>query len=314
MSTISIDTKIASGTSTSTVQNLFVPTVVSSITQPSELAVAPLKGLYAPGVYDISIEDYHSSQAISRSGIMQFKRSPLHYFSSKIYPREETQHMVFGNAVHTYILECDQFNDRYFIAPKVNRTTKVGKQQWEEAVAEAGSRTILQEDVFNDIQSIAKAFRSEPLAHKLIENANFEKSIFWEDEESGLMCKARPDIWQTNMICDLKTASDASLPEFSKAMANYGYHIQAAMIRDALRAVCNQDIDDFAFIVIEKSYPFAIGVYLLDKDALEIGAQEYKFLLKQLKQYTEQVNEKTTRWPGYKAAVAKLPGYYMSAC
>ena len=314
MSTISIDTKIASGTSTSTVQNLFVPTVVSSITQPSELAVAPLKGLYDPGVYDISIEDYHSSQAISRSGIMQFKRSPLHYFSSKIYPREETQHMVFGNAVHTYILECDQFNDRYFVAPKVNRTTKAGKQQWEEAVAEAGSRTIIQEDVFNDIQSIAKAFRSEPLAHKLIENANFEKSIFWEDEESGLMCKARPDIWQTNMICDLKTASDASLPEFSKAMANYGYHIQAAMIRDALRSVCNQDIDDFAFIVIEKSYPFAIGVYLLDKDALKIGAQEYKFLLKQLKQYTEQVNEKTTRWPGYKAAVAKLPGYYMSAC
>jgi len=314
METISISTHVASETSTSAVQNLFVPTIVSNLQSPVEKPVACLKGSYQPGVYDISIEDYHSSSAISRSGIMQFKRSPLHYFSSKIYPRDETQHMVFGNAVHTYILECDQFNDRYFVSPKVNRTTKAGKQQWEEILQEAGSRTILQEDVFNDIQSIAKAFRSEPLAHKLVENAKFEKSIFWQDEESGLMCKARPDIWQTNMICDLKTASDASLPEFSRSMANYGYHIQAAMIRDGLRAVCNQDIEDFGFIVVEKSYPFAIGVYLLDKDALEIGAQEYKFLLKQLKQYTEQVNEKTTRWPGYKAAVAKLPAYYMSAC
>ncbi|EDP46895.1 hypothetical protein RICGR_0417 [Rickettsiella grylli] len=34
---------------------------------------------FRPSMYDLSIEDYHQNPGISRSNLMEFKRSPYHY-------------------------------------------------------------------------------------------------------------------------------------------------------------------------------------------------------------------------------------------
>jgi hypothetical protein len=65
-----------------------------------------------PGIYDIENEDYHNSEGLSRSALMKFKISPLHYWSE--YKKEgrkketNTPALILGNAVHTYI--CSQKN------------------------------------------------------------------------------------------------------------------------------------------------------------------------------------------------------------
>lgn len=35
---------------------------------------------YNPGIYEIENEDYHNSNGLSRSALLTFRKSPLHYW------------------------------------------------------------------------------------------------------------------------------------------------------------------------------------------------------------------------------------------
>ena len=86
---------------------------------------------------------------------------------------------------------------------------------------------------------------------------------------------------------------------------NYGYHIQAAMIQDGIDHIDHKKINEFIFIAIEKTEPYAIGIYILDEASIERGRQEYK---KVLEEYSEI--EETKIWHSYRPTVISLPAYY----
>lgn len=275
------------------------------------------------GVYkDLSIEEYHGhTESISRSGLMAFRKSPKHYWSEYLNPdrppKEATEAMIFGNAFHTYILEPEQFKSRYFVKPeqqllkdliemfgKEDGRLKFDSQKadLEDFMLKSRDKVLLSDKQMTTLQFMKQSLENHPQAWNTVEGGIYEQSYFWEDKESGILCKARPDILHSNMIIDLKTTVDASPSGFQRAIVSGGYHLQGAMQIDAIQECSGIKIDTFICLAIEKIYPFSIGVYILDEDAITKGRAEYLKLLVSLKSAREY-----NSYPGYETQTMGLP-------
>ncbi len=158
-----------------------------------------------------------------------------------------------------------------------------------------------------DVESMAKSIKKHATAQDLIENAKYEKSIFWVDEESGLLCKARPDIWHGNMIIDLKTTACASAKSFEYSATEYGYYLQAGMCLDAIKNIADEEHDNFIFVAVETIRPFSTVVYPLANEAIVQGRSDYKSALLQLKECFE-----TNNWPGYQDQEISIKRYALT--
>jgi hypothetical protein len=261
-----------------------------------------------PGIYNLSAEDYHQGPGISRSALMAFKRSPYHYCYKYLNPdyitEQETACQALGNALHTYVLEPDEFEKRYFVMPKFNKVTKDGIERWQKIKSELGKKETLSVHQYQTLQHMVASLKKNKLATQLIEKAKIEQSLYWTDPDTGILCKCRPDILRSNLVADLKTTKDGSEWAFSKTIHEYGYHIQAAMIQEALKILKNIIIKEFIFLIIEKSAPYATSIYPLDQVSLEQGRCEFKKLLADYKQCLE-----TNEWSSYEIQEISLPRY-----
>lgn len=263
------------------------------------------------GVYDISIEDYHSGAGYSRSKLIHFNKSPLHFwheaFGNKAPQKaadviKKVNALEFGNALHTYVLERNDFDNRYIAMPKINRATIAGKNAYKEFQLKSEGKLIICGDALKEIEGMANSIELHKDAKALISGADYEKSLFWTDPETGILCKVRPDIWHNNFICDLKTTQSGALKDFQKSVYNYSYHIQAGMIQEALKHVLGVDMQNFIFVAVEKEAPYAVAVYRLDPLAVSLGVAKFKNILQGIKQCTEANN-----WPSYPNDLIGVP-------
>lgn len=145
-----------------------------------------------------------------------------------------------------------------------------------------------------------------------------------------------------DIIGDLKTTEDASPEGFAKSIANWRYDVQHAYYMDGTRLAleqgkcnppqegkaelsvywtdpvtgvlcrCRPDFwrgypKHFAFIAVEKKPPYAVGVYVLDSEGVEIGRAQYQH---DLRVYAECV--RSGEWPGYgdKIQTISIPGWH----
>lgn len=267
--------------------------------------------IIAPGMYDsIDILDYHNSPGISRSGIMMLRRSPFHYWDKYLRTNKinesKSPSLILGNAVHTYILEPKKFHEKYLIIEKKDKRTKSGKLYWveNENKAKQNDFQLLTTENYDLIKNISNSIRSNLTANELISGGRYENSLYWIDKDTGVLCKCRPDILHDNMICDFKTTCNASYYEFEKDIYNYGYHIQAAMMREASIALMGEKINDFIFILAEKDPPYATAIYPLGEEAINEGEKEFKKLLYEYKKCVDADN-----WSSYQIKQVSLPSY-----
>lgn len=263
-----------------------------------------------PGIYDLSNEQYHSPIGISRSAIMEFKKSPFHYWHKYINPdyvkKPSTPAQQFGSAVHTYILEPKKFSEEYFVAetnPHHGNST-LGKEFKAQQILKAGSKIVLSAEDFVEIKAMRASVYNNQKCKGVLTQARYEKSIFWIDKDTGLLCKARPDIWHDKFIVDLKTAATAQMRQYTNAFFEYGYHIQNAMIQEGIRENTGQTITHFLNLVIEKDEPYAPATYPIKELVIELGLQEFKHYLKEIKNCME-----TNVWPSYESKTIIVPHY-----
>lgn len=223
--------------------------------------------------------DYHAHPAISKSHLDQVARSPLHYWARYLdpnrVPTEPTPAMAIGTAVHTHVLELDQWDARYAIAPEsIDRRTKMGKAEWEVFTTAATGRTVLSRADAELVMRMGHAVYSHPAAAMLLGlPGKTETTHMWDDAATGLQCKCRPD-WLTDdgsLIIDLKTTEDASPAGFRKSIANWRYHVQAAWYLNGIEQATGTRPNQFIFICVEKKAPFAVAVYAADAEMIQIG-------------------------------------------
>lgn len=262
------------------------------------------------GIYDISNEKYHSGVGISRSGIMKIMDAPIYYKSKYLDKVSEppTQAMILGSALHTKVLEPHLFDQQYFTLPECDRRTKQGKAAYEDAMFLADGKQLLKSDEFDLINILSESINSNEDAKGLLANTQHEKTLYWTDEETGVLCKARPDFMflsdDISYVGDIKTTNNASPRNFQRDMFDYGYHIQAAMIAEGLKQIKGIVVEDFYYAVVEKSEPYLTAIYKINAEALAHGHEEFKKGLKTLKECQE-----TGVWPGYPIQELGLPAW-----
>lgn len=248
------------------------------------------KKSYAPGVYDITNQEYHASEGISRSGISEFKKSPLHYWdrylNPKKPPRKTSTAMTIGSAVHTLIMEPEKFEQEFCVFKKVNLSTKAGKEYKKEFEVLSIGKEIIREEDMEKVKEIVDSVHQNELVMPILHEADFEKSIYWTHSATGLTCKARPDIWKRKqkIICDVKTTRNASRASFARAIMDGDYHIQAAMQMIGVLEVTGEAIEDYMFLVIPNERPYFPYIYNLDTETIKKGIAEFNDAMKLIKQ------------------------------
>lgn len=264
------------------------------------------------GLYSgLSNEDYHGGPGISKSGLDLIERSPLHYWASYLdparKPREEKAHFTFGTAVHTAVLEPETFDDRYVIVPEgIDRRTKDGKEIWADLQLQALEKgaDLLPYADFAKAMAMKASCHTHPMSKQIFREGIAEQSVFWTDEETGVLCKCRPD-WlmggDNPAILDLKTTQDASPNGFIRSAYTYRYHVAAAWYLDGLEAATGSKPDVFMFLAVEKEAPYASAYYYADDAMLAVGRAEYRRLLRI---YADCINDDI--WPGYNTKLQPL--------
>jgi hypothetical protein len=261
-----------------------------------------------PGHYeDLSNDDYHSDPAISRSHLMKMRKTPKHYWYEYINPNyikpASQEALIFGSAFHTFLLEPKKFEDEYFVMPDLDLRTKAGKEFKKAILEQNPGKIFLSQDQFFKLCHMSNAIVALPEARKLIGGC-IEHSLFWQDKETGLMCKVRPDVWFAHMVVDLKSSKDLSSHSYKMSAYNFGYHIQAAMIQTAFKEVFGIDMNDFLFLGCEKDEPFSVSVDIMSSEFIDLGHQEFRHYLNLLAEC-----KSTNTWPSYGVRDLKAPNF-----
>lgn len=259
------------------------------------------------GLFDYTNDQYHESEGISRSKLWTFKQLPSKYYHQYLSGKYEkpaySDAFALGDAVHALALEKDKFNDLFIVAPEIDRRTKQGKIDYASFLDASVGKTIIKPDILNVAKAMTIQLDCNQIFHDLIHGARMEKSVYWRHEGTGLLCKARPDIWNGVIVSDLKTTQDAGYRAFQLSAYKYGYFLQAAMIYEALKSI-GEPFQNFVFVCIEKAPPYAIGIYMLDDEALQFGLDMFHSLMERLARCYD-----TNVWPDYGIQKLTIPKY-----
>ncbi|ENR7221604.1 exodeoxyribonuclease VIII [Salmonella enterica] len=256
-----------------------------------------------PGIYyDIPNEAYHAGPGVSKSQIDDIADTPAIYLWRKNAPvdTEKTKTLDTGTAFHCRILEPEEFSKRFIIAPEFNRRTSAGKKEEKtflEEYARTG-RTVLTAEEGRKIELMYQSVMALPLGQWLVESAGYaESSVYWEDPETGILCRCRPDkiIPEFHWIMDVKTTAD--IQRFRTAYYDYRYHVQDAFYSDGYRAQFGE-IPTFVFLVASTTaecgrYP--VEIFMMGEDAKLAGQREYR---RNLQTLAECLNN--DEWPAIK--------------
>jgi exodeoxyribonuclease VIII len=243
--------------------------------------------------FNMAAEKYHAVDALSKSMMTKILKSPAHYKAALEEHQDPTKAMQMGTAIHTAVLEPHLYSQVVAVVPPdIDGRTKEGKA-WKE---QHKSRIHMTHAEDIEIQGVANSVRRHPfwdiihLPHKI------EASVFAEDEETGLPLKARPDLWiEDHTLVDIKTTDDATVEGFSRTVTSFGYHIQAAHYLEMTGA------ENFIFVAVERKAPYAIGIYKLDSEWLQAGANLRRKSITLLHEC-----KALDSWPAYPTAVQTL--------
>lgn len=233
----------------------------------------------------------------NKSGLDRMGRSPAHY---RAYCEGQddppTPAMIFGKAFHAYVLEPQKFASEFAVSPDFgpmqSSTNRAKRAEW---LAERPGLTLISQDDLDTIQRMADAVMRHELACNLITGGHREISVRWSDAETGIACKARVDYYlpELNIAFDLKTTDDASPEAFSRSVAKYRYHVQAAHYMDGFKAV-GAPLRQFLFVAVEKEAPYGVSVCYCDDAALDRAAQ---LIDRDMKRIRDCLN--AGQWPCY---------------
>lgn len=247
----------------------------------------------------MDIADYHAHPALGSSRLRELLKSPAHF---KANLRRETEALALGSLVHTLVLEPETFPDRYVVTPKIDGRTKEGKAA--KAALADDPRIAVDVETMGEASACATSIMGH-IVYKQIRDAQVEHTVFWTDAETGVECKARFDVLGP-LLVDLKTTRDASPKGFQRAIATYGYHLQAAHYMAG--AIANgMEPRGFLFACVETSAPYLPAGYLMGNPTLEQGERERR---EALLTYAQCLRD--DRWPGYnddRIEVIDLPNW-----
>lgn len=290
----------------------------------------------ANGIHtDISISEYHENKThISATGIKMAKKSLALWKWAQTHPQERKLHFDFGNSFEIALLDKDNFEKFVAIAQTqewvkmalhekptltVPKSSKHYKTREEDFLVENEGKYIIPDfgpQSFEYIAYMLESCHRDAVIQKLIKGTEYQLSLFWNDQSTGMGLKTRPDICKRkkNVIVNLKTTTDGSPSAFSRELANYEYPLQGAIeIRGCIETGLMEQVDNYFWLVVEKEPPFNATLYEFDPSDQRYSLDELDYLLNKIQSAREE-----DKYPGYgdRASneygilTAQIPMYY----
>lgn len=285
------------------------------------------------GIYQMSNAEYHSHKEAQSKGMLeQMLKSPAHYQFYLNKQQKQTPALIMGSLIHTLVLEPHLFATEYVFteavpddewvqaiihgcyvfdgscrrgkawdAFKLENSDKpiLLKSQHEAAVKwlhDCNGKTAITEEQYEKAIQLCDCVYANPVARSILEHPDrvVEQSLFWEDEETGLLCKCRPDIRIGDRAYDLKTTKSVSPYGFASAVKGYGYHRQAAFYTEGMTAHFGK-MQSFGFIAAETSdLPMCTVFHRLEDEAMQQGKEQIHHALNRV-----AVCQFSGEWEGY---------------
>lgn len=262
----------------------------------------------------MGFEEYTKLEALNYSGIKEILKSPAHYQAYLKKPREPSQAMVLGDALHTALLEPQLFTHKFYTVenvedpradglPKMN--TKEGKAAWDIINKDSKGKLVISEAQAKDITLMIEKLYSKKTIRDLLCGGMAEQTLTGLID--GVPVKARADYIHPGkcFILDMKTTAESAKDNvFNYKVHSLGYHIQAAFYLRVANLLSS--FKDFYICALETYWPFEAQVYQLDFGTLELGNH---LVDKALKIYGKCLE--TKKWPGYDddVKIISVPGY-----
>jgi hypothetical protein len=270
----------------------------------------------AGGCYSgIELDHYHGNLCIdpstSSSALRKlYMQSPAHYYDeSYLNPNRQIddeekmdrEWKALGNAAHhLFIGAPGEFRENFVIRPDVapdgrawNMNNK-GCKRWV-ADAHRNGKVVLSPGQIETIKRMAENLARHPVTAGGVLDGLIERSLVWRDAETGLWCKARPDVLlpESAEVTDIKTTRSVLLPDLTRSAAELGYHQQGALVADGMKAIFGIEMTGFILVWLEKPRPNCVRVTSVDADDLARGRMQNRVALRTLANCIEH-----DHWPG----------------
>ncbi len=259
---------------------------------------------YKPGIYyDVTDADYRALDAVNQSQLKMFAKSARAAKYATEFPRDSSAFKL-GRAADTLLFKPAEFDELF--VEYAGSYLKDGKT-WTENRSGAGwaafkkehegKRQILTDDEAKEARCIARACHQHQVAAGLLVDGKAHTVVLWNDELTGLLCKAQLDYWQPDAmrVNDVKTARDVEPRAWGAASFKFGYHVQAAFYIDGLSTALDLAPEDFTFtdIAIEKSMYPDVVCYEVSRELIAYGRHQYRGWIQRYAKCKE-----SGHWPG----------------
>jgi hypothetical protein len=229
-----------------------------------------------------------SSSSLRRVFCRKMGGSLRHFWAySPLNPKKkeeaDKEAWILGRAVHHLVLGEPFFNKLFVGQPDeiggkpwsgLGSSTKL-RDKWKEDQKRSG-RTVLTPLQMEKILGMGEALWENPEVRKGLLNGLVERSMFWIDPETGLWVKVRPDVIPTDAFdySDLKIIGVTPFwDEMQKAIEDWGYFMQAALVGEATQRIFGQPMGDFTNVFVQSTVPHCVDTVKIKDHHLELGHQ-----------------------------------------
>lgn len=281
------------------------------------------------GAYRCSMAWYHSQEicpgpSVSSTGLRKIAmQSPLSFWKTwdgnpDRYPEKPiSDSLILGRAAHALILGDEVFDEHFIFVPEgaPQRPTKTQiaaferdgewsenaaprAKFWEDFDKRASGRLLLKEEQVQKIQYMSENLAANPLAVEVLTSQLVEISLIWEDPQTGIWIKSRPDCLPSNGydFGDLKTFAPKGanlILSAQRAITDHGYAMQMALAAMGAEAVLGTTAERCALVFIQSSEPYEVIPISLNEDAMEWGRIMCRHGINKMHECLQ-----TGEWPG----------------
>ena len=132
----------------------------------------------------MSNAEYRKREGISASDLKRMMKSMATWKYEKDHPDEtDSPAFKFGRAFHKLMLEPDDFDNEWIVAPKFDRRTKEGKEAAAAFEKQAEGKEVIDEETYTTLLEMQKALYETPFV-KLLIKGDHEKSFFFRRKQT----------------------------------------------------------------------------------------------------------------------------------
>lgn len=224
-----------------------------------------------PTFMDLTPAEYHLDySALSKSMLWRFRKRRQCYKAEFVDctrpPEKPTTAMNLGTLAHAGILHPESLETLYAIYPEsvLGKGGRLGTNAAAEFEAEATrqGKICLKAEQLETVRAMVASVQGK-LGKWLEAGSIREKPLYWENPETGLLCRCMAD-WiiprrDVVFVFDLKTTSSAHPDEFERKVREYGYWFQDRHYVEGIQAFYGLPVQ-FRFVVVESDYPYTCSV------------------------------------------------------